>query len=310
MVILIIVSISFAFASEFEESKLVDIGGRQLYIHCTGPKDATTPTVILEGGLGCSHALWTAVQRELGKSVTVCSYDRAGYGKSDHGPKPRTSTQIATELHTLLHKAGIKGPYILAGQSSGGIHIRVFNALYPSEVAGLILVESSHEDVVERMNNSISTWDWLKEKTRIFFSNNFKTLSHPIWRRENQSVPKPEAFTDEEWALVQLGSRSKYEHFVTMLDELNSFESSCLELKQMDRNLENKPLTVITREKFDPGEEKFMKVWTVCQKELLNLSSNSKQMIATKSGHMIPFEQPEIIVEAVQNMLKQLKKGN
>ena len=76
----------------------------------------------------------------------VCSYDRAGYGWSDSGPLPRTDGRIVTELHTLLTRAGIPGPYVLVGHSSGGLIMRLYAYTYPQQVAGLVLVDSSHED--------------------------------------------------------------------------------------------------------------------------------------------------------------------
>ena len=97
--------------------KLVDIGGYQLHINCTGKG---SPTVILEAGLGGDSRSWHEVQPEIAEFAQVCSYDRAGLGWSDPGPKPRTSQQIVKELHRLLAKADIQSPYVLVGHSFGG----------------------------------------------------------------------------------------------------------------------------------------------------------------------------------------------
>lgn len=93
-----------------QEGRSVDIGGFRLNIHCTG---TGAPAVILESGLGIPAIGWDLVQRRVQKFTQVCSYDRAGYGWSDPGPLPRTSRQIAKELHALLHNAGVPPPYIL-----------------------------------------------------------------------------------------------------------------------------------------------------------------------------------------------------
>lgn len=104
--------------------KLVDVGSHQLHIYSTGEG---SPSVIFESG-GASWSLdWNLVQTEVAKFTSVSSYDRAGFGWSDSGPKPRTSEQIVTELHTLLTNAEIKKPYILVGASFGGHTARLFS---------------------------------------------------------------------------------------------------------------------------------------------------------------------------------------
>ena len=123
--------------------KLVDIGGYRLHINCTGEGG---PAVILDSGLGGNSLEWTLVQPKLAKFTRVCSYDRAGQGWSDESPLIRTSQNIVDELHTLLHKAEVPEPYILVGHSSGGINMRLYASYYPNEVAGVVLVDSAHED--------------------------------------------------------------------------------------------------------------------------------------------------------------------
>ena len=122
---------------------MVDIGGYRLNILCTG---IGTPAVILDSGLGEPALSWIGVQTGVERSTRVCSYDRAGYGHSDPGPHPRSSLQIATELHALLEKSKTPGPYVLVGHSFGGYNVRVYAGLYRDEVAGVVLVDSSHED--------------------------------------------------------------------------------------------------------------------------------------------------------------------
>ncbi len=127
--------------------KLIDVGGYRLHINCTG---AGRTTVILDAGLGGSSLDWSRVQPGVATFTRVCSYDRAGYGWSDSGPKPRTSGRIVAELHALLVKAGIPGPYILVGQSFGGLNVRLYAYTYPHEVVGMVLVDASHEDAFVR----------------------------------------------------------------------------------------------------------------------------------------------------------------
>jgi len=126
-----------------EPGRLVDIGGFRLNLNCSGKG---SPTVILEAGLGDFMGEWSRVQPEIAKFTRVCSYDRAGYGGSDPGPMPRTSSRIVEELHRLLQSAGEPRPYLLVGSSFGGYNVRVFNGKYPNEVAGLLLVDATQED--------------------------------------------------------------------------------------------------------------------------------------------------------------------
>src|SRR5215207_6502502 len=122
--------------------EMVDVGGYSLHINCVGQG---SPTVLLDAGSGLFSAQWVRVQREVSGTTRVCAYDRAGMGWSEMGPDPRDARQITGELHTLLGKAGIEGPYVLAGHSFGGMYMQTYAARYPDEVAGVALVDSPTE---------------------------------------------------------------------------------------------------------------------------------------------------------------------
>jgi pimeloyl-ACP methyl ester carboxylesterase len=124
----------------------VDAGGHKMNLLVGGRRSPDgPPAVILEGGFGTGIASWSTVQREIAKFAQVVSYDRAGLGQSEPGPKPRDAKQIASELHAALQSAGIKPPYVLVGHSLGATFVRVFAGLYPTEVAGMVLVDPSQE---------------------------------------------------------------------------------------------------------------------------------------------------------------------
>lgn len=112
-------------------------------IYCSGIGD---PAVIFESGGAGPGLAWEPIQTEASKFTRACWYDRAGEGWSDPGPFPRTSAAIANDLHELLKQAGIRPPLVLAGASFGGLNSRVYTGLYPREVAGLVPIDSSHED--------------------------------------------------------------------------------------------------------------------------------------------------------------------
>jgi len=126
--------------------QMIDVGGRQLHIYCTGANTDGSPTVILETGLGSTSAAWAFVQPEVAKSTRVCSYDRAGMGWSELSPATRDAEHIAQELHTLLKNAKVPSPFVLVGWSYGGLYVREYVGQYSEEVAGLVLLDSSHPD--------------------------------------------------------------------------------------------------------------------------------------------------------------------
>src|SRR6185503_9296032 len=129
----------------------VDVGGHSLNLLVGGQG---SPAVVFEGGFGTGIASWSTVQKEVAAFARTVSYDRAGLGQSDLGPKPRSAKQIASELHTALEKAGIKPPYVLVGHSLGGIFVRVFADMYPKEVVGMVLIDPSQESFNEWIRKS------------------------------------------------------------------------------------------------------------------------------------------------------------
>jgi pimeloyl-ACP methyl ester carboxylesterase len=121
--------------------RLVDVGGRKLHLLCTGSE---SPTVVFEAGASSFAIDFSLVQSELTRTIRVCSYDRIGQGWSD--PSGDKDPDTVTTLHALLQAAGEKPPYVLAGASRGGLHVRRFAARYPEEVAGLVLIDPTHEE--------------------------------------------------------------------------------------------------------------------------------------------------------------------
>jgi pimeloyl-ACP methyl ester carboxylesterase len=122
--------------------KLADLGGHKLHVYCTGRGG---PTVVVENGLGDFSFDWTLVQSRVSRFTRICTYDRGGYAWSDPGPKPRTFAQLNLELHDALAKLGEHGPFVLVGHSYGGPVVRNFASVYPSAVAGMVMVDAAHE---------------------------------------------------------------------------------------------------------------------------------------------------------------------
>ena len=131
--------------------KLVEVAWYQMHINCMGNG---TPTVIMESGLGGYSLDWTLVQPEVAKFTRVCAYDRAGLGWSQARPEARISNEIANELSSLLAASGIIGPYVMIAHSIGGYHARVFASQHHAQIAGFVLVDSSHPEQETRSQKS------------------------------------------------------------------------------------------------------------------------------------------------------------
>jgi pimeloyl-ACP methyl ester carboxylesterase len=125
--------------------QMVDIGGRRIHMVVMGD-DTGLPTIILEAGMASFSSNYYWVQSELASATRVVAYDRAGLGWSDPSPEPQDAGQSARDLHAALQKAGIPGPYVVAGHSYGGLVVRAFTDLYPDEVVGMVLIDASHPD--------------------------------------------------------------------------------------------------------------------------------------------------------------------
>lgn len=123
--------------------QLVDVGGYRLHIYCTGQG---SPAVILDSSNLGTVSNWAWIQPEVARSTRVCAYDRADAGWSDPSPEPNDTYMNSEALHALLTNAGVTGPYILVGHSFGGLFIRTYAHLFPSEVAGMVFIEGSLPD--------------------------------------------------------------------------------------------------------------------------------------------------------------------
>ena len=283
--------------------KLVDIGGYRLHIQSAGTGQ---PTVILDAGMGASSIDWFLVQSEIAKFTRVCAYDRAGYGWSDAGPNPRTSQQIVNELHTLLETAKIPPPYILVGHSFGGINLRLYANQYPDEVAGIVLVDASHEEQMQKLSPipfQLKLASFIDKMMTPFGVSRFlitKTYGDLL-----KDFPDP-------IKKVYIAKLTTTKSLWTRHSEADSFEESLKQLQDTASRTENKPLIVISAGLApDPSHqlpEEFWETWQILQKDLVKKSTQGQQIIAHKSGHLIPWNQPEIIVEAVRQLWEQVNE--
>jgi pimeloyl-ACP methyl ester carboxylesterase len=308
--------------------KLIDVGGWRIHLNCTGKPKGNTPTVVLESGSGDFSFDWSLVQPEVSGFTRVCSYDRAGSGWSDLGPRPRTMKQVAYELHTALHKAGLKGNFVMVGQSVGGLLIRTFAGLYPDEVVGMVFVDSTHEDTQLNINGKIQRMRELTQGRTIpavqtSISNADRTLS----AEERQQIegflkqigaPKiaspydrlpPAIQTIRLWALAQPN------HYTADSDPYwgEEFAELFRARKGREYPLGDLPIIVLTRGKSEyPNDETGMQLDRErkrMQADLLNLSRNSRQIIAQSSGHHIQLDDPQLVTNSIHRVVDAVRLG-
>jgi pimeloyl-ACP methyl ester carboxylesterase len=145
--------------SDAVSTELVQVGNLRVETKVEGTGN---PPVILESGFTGGLLLWGPVQGQVSRQTLTLGYERAGLGRSDPGPNPRSAEQIARDLHALLAAKAIAPPYVLIGHSAGGLFVRVFAYMYPKEIAGLMLVDPATEEDYERMQGDKSVDDLQK----------------------------------------------------------------------------------------------------------------------------------------------------
>jgi pimeloyl-ACP methyl ester carboxylesterase len=223
------------------------------------------PVVVLDAGMGNASDTWSLVEPNVSKFARVCSYDRAGTGKSDRAPQPRTSQDMVDDLHNLLAKAGLNPPYVLVGHSFGGMNARLYASKFAKDVVGMVLVDSTHEDESDRMLAALPPEILKKAKPEdmvvrsaedIDFNKSVAQVRAANWHRDIPLVVLTRGsatFNPNDYAVPSLAPK---------------FEQLRLEL----------------------------------QKELVGRSSKGRQIIAEKSGHFIQRDQPELVVEAIREV--------
>ncbi len=267
--------------------QMVDVGGHKLHLDCAG---TGSPTVILEAGLSDTTLVWSKVQPVVATFTHVCSYDRAGYGRSDVGPTPRTGKQIVAELHTLLMKANVPGPYILVGHSLGGFFVRLYASIYPQQVVGMVLVDASHEDQQSPLAQDVQSH---------YFTQWLATFGIQRLGLQLNLVPSDE-FKDYPPSVIPIlkAYQAQPQFFRTYADELAAFDETAAEVRASTRNLGNMPLIVLSHGlPVPPSLQR--------QEFFGNLSSRSTLVIASHSGHYIQLEQPDLVINAIRQVLKE-----
>ncbi len=276
----------------------VDVGGYRLHVHCVGEG---SPTVVLDAGLGGFSLDWSLVQPELAATTRVCAYDRAGYGWSDPSPKPRTPSQIADELHTLLVNAGIQGPYVLVGHSAAGKHVRLFANRYPQAVVGMVLIDARHESVDTNRSPEALAAEHTQQRRfqRTIWAAARLGLVRAFWAAAwPQVFPATQNLSTETRAEIGvLQARSQQVKTVLREDALLTHDNAQL---SSTTSLGDVPLMVLAagqNVEHDP-------LWLPAQQQLAGLSSNAKLIVVEGSSHYIHWDQPMLVARAIRQVVE------
>ncbi|WP_458121520.1 alpha/beta fold hydrolase [Paenibacillus sp. Z6-24] len=290
--------------------KMIDINGYRLHVHTYG---SGSPTILLEAGSGESSLSWRQIPEQLAASTgaTVVTYDRAGYAWSDSSPLPRTGQNIVKELHTALQKADIRGPYLLAGHSLGGMYTRLFAQTYPDEVAGMVLIDARPENDARR-TEAIYEEEHAGSSTPSPYISIFLTEVGAFRLFPNFMLTgrvEPEDRKD----FVNVVASPKYFKAVSEEGQLARTTEDAIR----DQNLGDLPVRVIARgqeqdlTRFGISKEandKIEQSWQIGQREMLSISHNSKLIIAKKSEHMIIHDQPKLVIRVIEELLAEIRE--
>jgi len=290
----------------------VNIGGRTLNIYCSGEG---SPAVVFDSGGNQPGYSWALVQPEVAKATRACWYDRAGYGWSDPAPHPRSSADIADDLQKLLRAAGVPPPYVLVGHSFGGFNVRVFAARNPGEVAGMVLVDSAdvfpYEGPVPDSIRGPGTY-----------------IPRPLWGAgtvvldflvqvglerlvDNGVSPFRGRLTEHDAAVIH-SLQLEPKAFDAQLREGLDGDRTLAQVRAV-HSLGSMPLVVLTAAGGIPRSDDevslavaaFMhdRIYTK-QARLATLSTRGRQIILERSGHGIPSDAPEAVIEAVRSVMR------
>jgi len=279
---------------------LIDVGGFKMHIHCEGEG---SPTVILDALSGGFSSYWAWVQSEVAKQVRVCAYDRAGFGWSESDSEPESPQRTARNLHTLLTNAGIEGPYVMVGHSKGGIYVRKYAALYPQEVVGMVLLDSSHPDQFVRYPELLKGDTPILSKMPLIQTLLRLGVGHAYFALggEVDFADLPQRQHDEIAA-----AWSSQEHWWSM-ESTMLLGADIFQQAHDLGSLGDLPLAVITRgEGVDDG-------WCEMQNELVSLSTDSIHITVDGSTHSSLIFNPKhahIVSETILQIVEAVQTGN
>lgn len=287
--------------------ELVNLNGKQIHFYCVGEGK---PTVILENGTWGSYPDWMDIMDGAKDTTRICSYDRLGIGWSSLNGGPTSAKKITDTLKSVLTKKGITHKIILVGFSAGGLYVRKYAETYPNDVAGVVLVDSAHEQQVVR--NA-----YRPNKTQVVNLCSALSWTGLVRILGLMDSDVPSTF-DSERGLAQKRVYYRSQFCSGLLEQSAGFPREFT--GKPPKSLGSLPLTVISSGKTlrEQGfgalfSSEFLdsheKTWPILQKELASLSTDSEFVVAGNSGHAIAIEQPEVVIEAILTMVRRVRSA-
>ncbi len=279
--------------------RLVDVGGRCLHVVDAGQG---TPAIIIIPALGENVLGWLPIVHALEGETRVCVYDRAGIGWSDPPPRRRrTPDDMARDLRLLVDAAGIAPPYIVAGHSLGGIVARRFAAQWPDAVAGMVLIDSSHEEQLRRLpfsqgSRSRLLWWALRRQARILGA---RRIAGDLGVIRGLDAEAAREAPPEFAAVTRAFILSTHRRRVNVRELL-----ALARLRAHPPSLGSLPLTVLTR------TQNLWPEWIVMQDELAALSTDSTHLYALNAGHYIHLDEPGPVLLAIRDLTTRYRNRN
>lgn len=299
-----------------EPSLLVEVNdGRRLNLHCTGEG---APVVVFESGLGDGTKAWGFVQPEISKSTRSCSYDRAGLGFSDGAVFPRNTARAEQDLRALLNAAGERPPFVLVGHSYGGMIVKLFAFETPHDVAGIVLVDPSHEDVGRDLfeldpESLARNIDYLQSLQICLDVSDVSTNLPSDYARlciAEAGTNYSETIRSSERLLA-----AKPHRIAAWVSEMrNIWRESADQVREAVRPLGSVPLVLLTKSPSLPAPNETSElrarknaILSRQHDETIALSSNGRRILVEGAGHYIQLDQPSAVIEAVRGVLREAR---
>jgi len=277
--------------------RLIDVGGHRLHLNCVGSGE---PTVVLQNGLGEMSAGWDRITTAVGRTTRVCAYDRAGQGWSDDVAEPQDGRAIATDLHTLLHRAGETGPFVIVGHSAGGAYSMVYAAQYPEDVAGMVFLDSMSPYEFTALPDFPTEYGMMRRGLALLPSVARLGVAQVVPSSMYSSVPEPAASQVKVFSASARGMRN-------MRDEQSMYQEVFNQAQALTR-LGDKPVVVVT------ATESLHKTkgWSDVQDRIAALSTNSQHRVvdATHQGVVDDKVKSEESVQAIDDVVDSIRSGD
>ena len=294
--------------------ELVEVQGHLIHLNCKG---SGSPTVVIDAGNGSFSVEWTPIQEQLSQTVRVCVYDRSGYGWSEPGSQPRDGAKAVSELHELLRAAEEAGPFLLAGHSLGGVHVRLYAANYPREVAGLVLIDTANPLEVSpefklQMQSSIGFYQVMNLLTR----SGLMRILGPVGGQD--SLPATARKLPPELQEIYLNLLLDPNQYSTAISEMAQIPQTFRQTGQKQSGHQpfgDLPLIVLTAGQTPaPGSSPFNEQYVPAsdrqinfQEDLARLSSRGQQRVIARSGHSVHLDAPEEVIRAIRDLVDTIR---